>query len=95
MSFNENFNITAIVKNGLNFKKMAFDFGVGIVFSKFDFDVRNASLFASAEIDWHITEFCGLNIAYIPAKICLKNSNIQNNFIHSVSIGITFTGLYY
>lgn len=95
MSFNENFNITAIVKNGLSFKKMAFDFGVGIVFSKFDFDVRNASLFASAEIDWHITEFCGLNIAYIPAEICLKNSNIQNNFIHSVNIGITFTGLYY
>lgn len=95
ISFNDNYEITALVKNGLSFKKISLDLGTGVVFHNFDFDFKNAGYIVTGEIDWHITNTCGFNLAYTPAEFSIKNNNLQAEWNHTVRIGIAFTGMYF
>lgn len=95
ISFNDNYEITALVKNGLSFRKISLDLGTGMVFHNFDFDFENASYFVSAEMDWHIKDSWGINLAYTPAEFKIKNNRLQAEWNHTVRIGIAFTGMYF
>lgn len=95
MSFNDDYEITALVKNGLSFRKISLDIGTGVVFHNFDFDFKNASYVVSGEIDWHIKNYWGINLAYTPAEFRIKNNSLQAEWNHTVSIGIAFTGMYF
>lgn len=98
MSFNDEYEIRALVKNGLSFKKISLDLGTGVVFRNFDFGFRNASYIVSAEMDWHVTDAWGINIGYTPAEFSIKNNNLQNllpEWNNTVTIGIAFTGMYF
>ena len=95
MSFNDDYEITALVKNGLSFRKISLDLGTGVVFHNFDFDFKNAGYIVTGEIDWHITNICGFNLAYTPAEFSIKNNNLQAEWNHTVRIGIAFTGMYF
>ena len=95
MSFNDEYEIRALVKNGLSFKKISLDLGTGVVFRNFDFGFKNASYIVSAEMDWHVTDAWGINIGYTPAEFSIKNNNLQPEWNNTVSIGIAFTGMYF
>lgn len=95
MSFNDEYEIRALVKNGLSFKKISLDLGTGVVFHNFDFGFKNASYIVSAEMDWHVTDAWGINIGYTPAEFSIKNNNLQPEWNNTVSIGIAFTGMYF
>lgn len=95
MSFNDDYEITALVKNGLSLRKVSLSIGTGMVFHNFDFDFKNASYFVSAEMDWHIKDSWGINLAYTPAEFKIKNNSLQAEWNHTVRIGIAFTGMYF
>ena len=95
ISFNDDYEITVLVKNGLSFRKISLDFGTGVVFHNFDFDFKNAGYIVTGEIDWHITNTCGFNLAYTPTVFSIKNNNLQAEWNHTVRIGIAFTGMYF
>lgn len=95
ISFNDEHEITALVKNGLSFKKISLDIGTGVVFHDFDFDFKNAGYVVSAELDWHIKNSLGINVAYTPAELRVKDNTLQAEWKHTVLIGISFTGLYF
>ena len=95
MSFNDDYEITALVKNGLSFRKISLDIGTGVVFHNFDFDFKNAGYAVCGEIDWHIKNSWGINVAYTPAEFRVKDNNLQTEWNHTVSIGIAFTGMYF
>ena len=95
MSFNDEYEITALVKNGLSFRKISLDIGTGVVFHNFDFDFKNVGYIVSGEIDWHLKKSWGITLAYIPAEFRVKDNNLQAEWNHTVSIGIAFTGMYF
>ena len=93
ISFNNDYEITVHVKNGWSFRKLSLDLGSGVVFHNLDF--KNAGYVISAEMDWHIKNFWGVNVAYTPAEFSLKGNNLWAEWKHTVSIGIAFTGVYF
>ena len=93
ISFNNNYEIMAVVKNGLNFKLLSLELGTGIVFR--DFNFREIKYLLSAETEFRFTDYLGMNIAYRPADFCIKNNNVNTDWKHTVSFGLTLTGMYF
>lgn len=93
ISLNEDYEIITVIKNGLNFKRLSLEFGTGIVFKNFNF--KEIDYVASAEMELRFTDCLGMNIAYMPADFSFANNKVNAYWKHTVSVGLTFTGMYF
>ena len=93
ISLNEDYEIITVIKNGLNFKRLSLEFGTGIVFKNFNF--KEMDYVASAEMELRFTDCLGMNIAYMPADFSFANNKVNANWKHTVSVGMTLTGMYF
>lgn len=93
ISFNNDYEIMAIIKNGLNFKRLSLELGTGIVFSNFNF--KEMEYVASTEMELRFTDYFGINIAYMPADFSFANNKVNADWKHTISVGLTLTGMYF
>ncbi|MCR4735291.1 MAG: hypothetical protein K5829_09850 [Treponema sp.] len=106
LGFNDGYDLSLILKNGLNFNNITFDAGIAAILKNFNFEeaygmkpgldfIYKSVYEASAEIDWHFTDDFGANFVYIPAQFSINDTGVNTEFIHSLAIGLTFTAQYH
>ncbi|MCR4954112.1 MAG: hypothetical protein K6A43_08555 [Treponema sp.] len=105
LNFKDDDDLSLFIKNGLGFSVVSFDIGTFVILRNFNFDfnqftfdkniINKLAFEASAELDFHLTEFLGINLTYIPAEFSFANNTFNADFKHSISTGIALTGRYF
>ncbi len=88
---NKDYELSAYLKNGLDFKKVGIGLASGVIFRE---GFNDLSYVLAGEFDLHISKAFGLALSYAPCEFTFANKRINCEAKHVIKVGTTFSARY-
>ena len=88
---NQDYELSAYLKNGLDFKKVGIGLASGVILRD---GLKDLSYVLAGEFDLHITKAFGLSFSYAPCEFTFENKKINCEAKHVIKLGTTFSARY-
>lgn len=88
---NQNYELSAYLKNGVDFKRVGIGIASGVIFRE---GVNDLSYVLAGEFDLHISKAFGLSLSYAPCEFTFANQRMNCEVKHVIKLGSTFSARY-